>query len=197
MNRKYAVLVNAPNTNDVTAGAEGIVTIGTEHSDWANYPHLGILTLASDLEDIKGVEPVYLDGVVCPISWILDFITDNSSSILLVGISVLTASYEAGLLIAKDAKRCDPNILTVFGNDHFTALTRNCLINQQDVIDCGFRGNEIVGPFRALVSDLVRYGRSGTNSYGGFAMRDHDEVYCRATDAEPIYNAVNYDLIDR
>ena len=28
-------------------------------------------------------------------------------------------------------------------------------------------------------------------------MRDHDEVYCRATDAEPIYNAVNYDLIDR
>lgn len=186
--RNYVVVANAPNelTDGRTSGS------GFEHSDWANYPHLGVLKLCSSLKVVDGIEPVYFDGTVRPIDDLLEFISCYSERILLVGVSVLTASYGAGLQIARHAKEVDPRIKTILGNDHFTACYRTCLMNRPE-IDGGFVGNEVFAGFISLVSDL----RDGLlrNDYPGYVTRE--TVNDVVSSPEPVFGKVDYRLIDK
>jgi hypothetical protein len=149
------LLINPPNSSSVLDGADPTVTRSEDLTDWANVPSLGVLTLASAIEDIPGVTPVYLDGTVVPWPDILSYIEENAGDLLAVGVSMLTANYEAALALLQTVKRIRPQVRTIAGNDHFTALAGLCLENQPGCIDFGFVGNEVIGPFRALIGDLA------------------------------------------
>ncbi|HEX2090948.1 MAG TPA: cobalamin-dependent protein [Longimicrobiaceae bacterium] len=171
------------------------VAIAEEHSDWSNYPNLGILQLASAIRDIPGIEPVYLDGTVCPLRVIKEFISANAESILAVCVSVLTATYQAGVQILGFAKQADARITTIVGNDHFTALPSLCLGKQAHLIDYGFTGNEIIASFRALVGDLKRGAVRPPSSYPSLAAGPDGTV--APSVPEPVFTDIDYTLIDK
>lgn len=67
--RVVVFFVNPPNSNDLDADDVGkasdiVVSKGIQHTDWANFPHLGILSLASYVDALPGFEGCYVDGVI-------------------------------------------------------------------------------------------------------------------------------------
>jgi anaerobic magnesium-protoporphyrin IX monomethyl ester cyclase len=193
--RPQVLLINPPNTSDV-AGIVATVTRSQDLTDWANVPNLGILTLASAVADIPGITPVYMDGTVVAGADILRYAEDNAASLLAVGMSMLTASYAAGLDLLRALKRIKPEVVTVVGNDHFTALPALCLHNQRDCIDYGFAGNEVVGPFRALIADLASGTVRGPHAYPGLAAWTDAGLVRAAQRPEPVYTGQRPALID-
>ena len=172
------LLINPPNSSSVLDGADPTVTRSEDLTDWANVPSLGVLTLASAIEDIPGVTPVYLDGTVVPWPDILAYIEENAGDLLAVGVSMLTASYEASLALLRTVKQIRPQVHTIAGNDHFTALARLCLEKRGDCIDFGFVGNEVIGPFRALIGDLAAGTLRSPGAYPGLATGGLRTAWC-------------------
>ncbi|MGX9225700.1 hypothetical protein ACWV95_03955 [Streptomyces albus] len=76
------LVVSPPNSNTVIDGSSCTVTNPEEHTDWSDFPNLGILTLVSALRDVPGVEPVYIDGTVVPWPDVLKYVEDNAADIL-------------------------------------------------------------------------------------------------------------------
>ncbi len=186
--RNIVIIANPPNTS----GDGKRSGTGYEHSDWANYPHLGALKLCSALAKVEGVETVYFDGTVRPVDELIAFIAKNSERILVLGLSVLTASYGAGLQIAKNAKAIDDKIVVIFGNDHFTACADICLSNQP-AIDGGFVGNEVFSGLVGLVSGLLA--NDGKSTWPAYLGRSPRTVATSVNEA--IYTDIDYSLIDR
>lgn len=190
------LIINPPNSSSVMDTVACTVTRADELTDWANVPSLGVLTLASALADIPGITPVYLDGTVVPWHELLRYIAENAPDIFAVGVSALTASYQAGLQLLQHVKQVQPRAWTILGNDHFTALAETCLTRHRDCIDYGFAGNEVVGPFRALIGDLYRERLRSPAAYPGLAARAGDRVVLTPQQPEPVFTGQRYELID-
>ncbi len=57
--------VNPPNSDDVSSGgSEVVIAKGGQHTDWANFPHFGILSLASHIDSFPSFQASYIDGVL-------------------------------------------------------------------------------------------------------------------------------------
>lgn len=190
------LLVNPPNTTQVPGEASSPLTRPEDLTDWANVPSLGVLALASALRDVPDVTPVYLDGTVIPWEELLRFIEERAGEVLAVCVSMLTASYEAGLAVLRHAKAVRPGIVTVAGNDHISALPGPCLTRQHDCIDFGFAGNEVVGPFRSLIADLSRGALRAPSCYPGLAAWTRDGLVLTPQRPEPLFTSYDYGLIN-
>ncbi|MFJ2702855.1 B12-binding domain-containing radical SAM protein [Streptomyces sp. NPDC087428] len=191
------LVVSPPNSNTVLDGVACTVTRPEEHTDWSDFPNLGILTLSSALLSVPGVEPVYIDGTVTPWPEVLAYVEEYAGDILALCISALTATYEAGLHLCAAAKRANSEIVTIVGNDHVTALTRECLSSRRGVIDYAFVGNEVVGGLVDLIATLSRGGTASGGVYPGLAWFDGTDVTVQAQRSEPVHSQIDYSLIDR
>ncbi|WP_300681612.1 hypothetical protein [Nocardioides sp.] len=188
-------MVSPPNSNTVIDGMACTVTRPEDHTDWSDFPNLGVLTLVSALKAVPGVEPIYIDGTVVPWADVLAFVTENGGRILALCVSAITATYEAGLHLVRAAKRCDPEIVSIFGNDHLTALGQVSLLLRSE-IDFAFAGNEVIGSFVDLVTCLSHGMSIDPRVFPGLIWRDGAQVRCTPQQAESLWTDVDYDLVD-
>ncbi|MBB2910613.1 radical SAM superfamily enzyme YgiQ (UPF0313 family) [Streptosporangium becharense] len=195
MQRDEVLVIVPPNSNTVITGRLLTVTRPEEHSDWSDFLCLGALSLVSALKENAALKPLYVDGTVVALDDVLRYITDNAGRILAVCLGVLTANYEAGLLIARHAKDADPRITTVVGNDHFSALPRTCM-DAAPCLDYGFVGNEVVGPFTRLIAALRERAEVDPAAYPGLVHRDGGGVRVTAPYREPVFANYDYTLVD-
>ncbi|MGX9225699.1 hypothetical protein ACWV95_03950 [Streptomyces albus] len=103
----------------------------------------------------------------------------------------LTATYEAGLGLCSAAKTLNGRIVTIFGNDHVTALTRECLSSQSGVIDYAFVGNEVVGSFVNLITALSVGADIDAQSLPGLSRRDGPHTAATPQQPEPLYTQID------
>ncbi|WP_233216776.1 hypothetical protein [Trinickia dabaoshanensis] len=120
--RAIVFFIDPPNSNDLDAGGVGeandiVVSKGIQHTDWANFPHLGILSLASHVDRLPRFEGYYVDGVIHSLGRILAAVRERANRTLAVCLSVITANYEAAIRIARAVKSIDSHIAIVVGND--------------------------------------------------------------------------------
>lgn len=197
LERPIVVFINPPNTGSISDdfGKER-VTNGVEHTDWGNFPHLGILTLASYLEANSPFRTVYIDGVICPPEEIAQFMDANRSNIFAVCVSAITANFGSAVQICRHAKNINPEIVTVMGNDHFSALS-HAVLSQNEVIDYGFSGNEVLGSLARFLTDLNDKTASNLSAYPGLVYRDTTEVIHVPVGKEAIFTGIDYSIIDR
>ncbi len=197
MPKQLVVVVSPPNSNTVLDGAACTVTSPIEHTDWSDFPNLGVLTLASAVATISRVEAVYLDGTVIDWAEIAAFVDDHAGDILALCISALTATYEAGLHLARRAKLANPAMITIFGNDHLTALPHECMTAQSDLIDYAFFGNEVVQSFISLIAALTQAGPIDPSDFPALIHRHPDRgVTINPAQTEGLFVDVDYGLID-
>jgi radical SAM superfamily enzyme YgiQ (UPF0313 family) len=190
------LVIVPPNANTVIPDSTLTVTRPEDLSDWSAFLSLGALSLVSALAANPQIQPRYIDGGVVALDEILTYITERSAWILAVSVSVVTANYEAGLLLLRHAKDADVRIVTVIGGHHFTALPRSC-VDSARYIDFGFVGNDVVGPFTALIRDL-RLGRTiDPASYPGVVARHEGTVVVAPERSEPVFEHYDYGLADQ
>jgi anaerobic magnesium-protoporphyrin IX monomethyl ester cyclase len=166
-------------------------------------PNLGLLTLMSALQAEcvqNGIscDLEYLDGKQKGEDTVIDFITKNSDSIAIVCFSALTSNYASSVRIASHAKRINPGILTIFGNDHFSVLYER-IMRRRPFIDYGFRGNDVVEGFVAFVMDILRGRELVEPSYAGLVYRDGDDtIACNPETPEEYARLplIDYSLMD-
>lgn len=195
--RTVVFFVNPPNSNDLdTYDADRIsVSKGVQHTDWANFPHLGILSLASYIDSLVDFEGHYIDGVVYPLDRIRAAIIEHAPRTLAVCLSALTANYEAALSIASTVKLIDPQILIVIGNDHFTALSHEILERHTELIDCGFVGNEVYSGLADYLRD--RQQSSDVGIYPGSVRWECGRIFADPAIREAVNRIIDYRLIDQ
>lgn len=145
----------------------------TSSANTAIYPNLGILTLMSSLHKAlrSGMTLGYLDGTVYGNPFIQRYIEENYQTISVLCFSALTSNYGASVMLANIARALNPKIVTIFGNDHFSALYENVMKNQPNVC-YGFYGNDVVEGFTDMVLDIISDNVSPLNSYHGLVYRD-------------------------
>ena len=172
----------------------------TRHVSSANtaiYPNLGLLTLMSALaQRILTHELGYLDGTVYGNGTIREFITENASSLKALCFSVLTANYGASIELARVAKTQNPNIITIFGNDHFSALAER-IMRYQPLVDFGFYGNDVVEGFTAFIVDFLAGQELSLETYPGLVYRTPGTIH-RNTERPDEYSRlplVDYSLM--
>ena len=162
MKEQFVVFVNSADTY--------------RHKSSANtslYPNLGLLTLMSALKphlDESKVRLGYFDGVIHGNGVVEDFIDDQAGDISVLCFSTLTANYGASVALAERAKTLNPDIVTVFGNDHFSALYKECM-RRQRAIDFGFYGNDVVTGFTNFVGDQIHHQPKDYSEYPGLIYR--------------------------
>src|SRR3989344_243919 len=83
----------------------------------------------------------------------------------------------------------NPKIITIFGNDHFSALS-NRIMEQQSLVDYGFYGNDVVEGFTAFLVDLLAGQLKLLDKYSGLVYREKDKVK-HNTNALQLYNEDN------
>ncbi|MEO8304445.1 MAG: hypothetical protein ABI724_10020 [Betaproteobacteria bacterium] len=141
------------------------------------YPNLGLLTLATSLQralhrrNVPG-RVLYYDGALLGDVFIHDYIAQNADCLSIVGYSAYTLNYGACLALAHHAKACNPRIVNVIGNDHFSALYQEIMKRRQGVFDYGFYGNDVVEGFTDFVVDLLTGTFAEPPSYPGLVFRD-------------------------
>ncbi|RKP45216.1 B12-binding domain-containing radical SAM protein [Trinickia fusca] len=195
--RNVVFFINPPNSNDIGAAPTigDSVSKGVQHTDWANFPHLGILSLASYVDSLPELDAIYIDGVVHPIDVITSEIQSKAATTLAVCLSAITANYEASLRIAHSVKTIDPAISIIMGNDHFSALSREILSRHRTLIDCGFVGNEIYTGLGEYLQDLRRHTTS--EIYPGSVRWVADRLIVDPQIREEVNRVIDYRLIDR
>ena len=118
-NKKTLYLVNAPNDF-------GMSNISND----ASFPALGVLSLGTWVKNqIPDLEVIVRDGGVYSNEEIIDDILTYKPEI--VGVSVLSTSYQNSLSIAKTAKNVGAK--TIFGNDHASQLSKKILYHNNSV----------------------------------------------------------------
>lgn len=196
--RNVVFFVNPPNSNDVLSDGgpdEVVVATGNQHTDWANFPHLGILSLASYIDSVPGFQASYIDGVLYSLGIIEATIRAHASRTLAVCLSAITANYESAIRIASAVKAIDARISVVMGNDHFTALSREILERHGELIDCGFVGNEVYIGLRDYLRDQQQNRAHGI--YPGSIRWQSGRLVADPSIREDINRVVDYALIDR
>lgn len=166
----------------------------------AIYPNLGILTLMSSLKKTvrQGIDLGYLDGTVYGNPFIQTYIEENAQSISMICFSVLTANYGASVVLANLARALNPSIVTIFGNDHFSALYESVMKRQSNVC-YGFYGNDVVEGFTDIVSDIIFGSMMPLSSYHGLVYRGENGEIKRNPENPNEYNRlplVDYSLAD-
>lgn len=166
----------------------------------AIYPNLGILTLMSSLKKTvrPGIDLGYLDGTVYGNPFIQTYIEENAQSISMICFSVLTANYGASVVLANLARALNPSIVTIFGNDHFSALYESVMKRQPNVC-YGFYGNDVVEGFTDIVSDIIFGSMMPLSSYHGLVYRGENGEIKRNPENPNEYNRlplVDYSLAD-
>lgn len=167
----------------------------------AIYPNLGLLTLMSSLKKAvcrQDIDLGYLDGTIYGNPFIQTYIEKNSQSISAICFSVLTANYGASVMLANLARALNSKIITIFGNDHFSALYENVMKKQPNVC-YGFYGNDVVEGFTDLVSDIVSDSMNPLSSYHGLVYRNELGEVKRNPENHNEYNRlplVDYSLAD-
>lgn len=195
--RTKVFFINPPNTDDIErAESNGeSVAKGIQHTDWANFPHLGILSLASHIDSMAGFESIYIDGVVHSLDVILSFIKTSAQRTLAVCLSAITANYAAAIMLARAVKAIDPAILIILGNDHFSALSEEILSRHHALIDCGFMGNEVYSGLTAYLTDSQC--DAASNVYPGCVRWRDGTIVVDPQIREEINRVIDYSLIDR
>ena len=196
MHRNKVMVIVPPNSNTVIDGRLLTVTRPEEHSDWSDFLCLGALSLVSALKANPNLDPVYVDGTIIDLDDLLGYISDNTGQLLAVCLGVLTANYEAGLIIARHAKSADARITTIVGNDHFSSLATECM-NAVPCLDYGFVGNEIIGSFIEFVTALYDKVDLDPGAFSGLVYRDGGQVRITTPRREPVFAGYDYTLADR
>ncbi|HEV2638162.1 MAG TPA: cobalamin B12-binding domain-containing protein [Actinocrinis sp.] len=187
---RYILFVNAQDT--------------TRHVSSANtaiYPNLGLLTLMTAVEQrlqSADFRLGYFDGTVHGNLALEQFIDENAGSIAAVCFSALTANYGASLALAERAKRLNPTVITIFGNDHFSALYKQVMRNRA-CVDYGFYGNDVVEGFGAFVTDCLLGSIDDLSTYAGLVYRQPSGEITANPENPAEYgelSAPNYALID-
>lgn len=132
----------------VNAGNDpGMSAIANDNS----FPALGVLALGTWLKNnVPGMEVVVRDGGVVSNSEIAEEIRYLKPKI--VGVSVLSTSYQNSLDIAKSAK--DIGAYTVFGNDHAAQLSQK-ILEQRREVDFVIGSEYGEKPLELLVKNLM------------------------------------------
>lgn len=157
--RNIVIFVNPANSDDFFAsleGGEGSVAKGVQHTDWANFPHLGVLSLASYVSKF-GYESVYFDGVAVAVDELYAYIRENADQVLAVCLSAITANFNSCLYIGEFVKSVDGNIKTIFGNDHFSVMHEK-IMQRYWSVDYGVVGNEVYQTLKDLLDTIRDHG---------------------------------------
>jgi anaerobic magnesium-protoporphyrin IX monomethyl ester cyclase len=192
--RNIVFFVNCPNSDDFFLEKDNAQSVakGVQHTDWANFPHLGILSLASYIEK-AGYEAVYFDGVALPLSELIHYLKEHHERTLAICLSAITANFETCLYVSDTVKSIDTNIKTVFGNDHFSVM-HDKIITRYKSIDYGIIGNEVYHTLKALLRKLK------SNQDADIKLPLLITKHNRSTDfqkEESINQHINYSLIDK
>jgi anaerobic magnesium-protoporphyrin IX monomethyl ester cyclase len=194
--RNEVLVVVPPNSNVALPGRLCTVTEPEEHSDWSNLLSLGALSLVSALRRNEALRPLYVDCTVIGLQPLLDYISKCHDRILAIGASVLTANYEAAIEIMRHAKSIDPSIRTIIGNDHFTALSRECL-DQSPCVDYGFTGNEIIASAFALISRLYEGANISPGDHPSLVVRgEQGRIHVTPQAPEAVFSDYDYEQVD-
>jgi hypothetical protein len=143
----------------------------------AIYPNLGLLTLGTALRNaliekkMLG-QVLYFDGALHGNHFLYDYIVRYANQIAVIGLSSYTYNYKACVELASYAKRFNPNVVNIIGNDHFSALYREVMLRQEGVFDYGFYGNDVVEGFTQFVVDLLLGRLNELLIYPGLVFRD-------------------------
>lgn len=165
------------------------------------YPNLGILTLMSSVKKnicLPHVELGYIDGTIYGNSFIQAYVKENFKTISVICFSVIAPNYGASIQIADLARTLNPEIVTIFGNDHFSALYELILKKQPNVC-YGFYGNDVVKGFTDLVADIINSDLKPLNYYCGLVYRDKSGKIRKNMENPNEYNnlsLVDYSLAD-
>jgi len=174
------------------------------HQSSANaaiYPNLGLLQLMSSLEprlQNTDLEVGYFDGTVYGNDPIARFIEEEHNAIFALCFSAMTANYGASVALANQAKKLNPRIIIIFGNDHFSALYQEIMINQPN-IDFGFYGNDVVEGFSKFLTDLILGSVRDKACYPGLVYRPSPWQIKKNSENHEEYSSlplVNYSLMD-
>ena len=193
--RNIVIFVNPANSDDFFASLEdgaGSVAKGVQHTDWANFPHLGILSLASYISKF-GYESVYFDGVAVSIDELYAYVRENADKVLAVCLSAITANFSSCLCIGEFVKSVDEDIKTIFGNDHFSVMHEK-IIQRYWSVDYGIVGNEVYQTLKGLL-DAIR--GHGDISHRLPSLVTKDIINPEEGGEEEINHYVDYSLIDR
>ncbi|MCG3146257.1 MAG: Anaerobic magnesium-protoporphyrin IX monomethyl ester cyclase [Gammaproteobacteria bacterium] len=159
--RKGAVkkiqLVNAPNNpGSGPASAQGC------------FPHLGLISLGTVIrQNYPDIELEILDGSISHLEEILQKLDAD-----IVGISVLTTTYENGLAIAYQAK--ERGSLVLLGNDHASRFAQT-ILKYRPFVDGIFVGDHTEFPFLGLIRYLHE-GKGSLEAIPGLWYRDRGEI---------------------
>jgi hypothetical protein len=164
------------------------------------YPNLGLLTLMTALRPRLDSRYTlgYFDASVYSTSALEDFIDRNARRIVAMCFTVLTSNYGASVALAERAKRINPAVITVMGNDHFSALYDRVLA-RRSVIDYGFYGNDVVEGFTNFLVDTLSGRRDQLTRYPGLVFRDNTGTIRRNPEDPTEYGRlplVNYRFTD-
>jgi len=174
------------------------------------YVNLGLLTLGTALRnrlDTAGETRLtirYFDGTLFDEDMLIRHIAAHPSRVFMLAFSTYTSNYGATLRLAQLAKAINPNIVTVFGNDHFSALYENILRRNEATVDYGFYGNDVTEGFADFAVDLWRDGYDAggrrqlpdLRKYSGLVYRDGGRIAVNPEDPSEFYRLplVDYSL---
>jgi len=141
------------------------------------YPNLGLLTLGTSLQcalrrNNIPARVLYYDGSLNGDEFLRGYIAQNADRLAVIGYSAYTPNYVACASLARHAKSCNPGIVNIIGNDHFSALWREIMRSKDGVFDYGFYGNDVVEGFTAFVLGLLTGNVAELTSYPGLVFRD-------------------------
>ena len=141
------------------------------------YPNLGLLTLGTSVkralrENGVAARVLYYDGSLNGDEFLEGYIAENAERLAVIGYSSYTPNYVACANLARHAKRCNPRIVNVIGNDHFSALWQEVMQRKAGIFDYGFYGNDVVEGFTAFVLGILTGKPVEPASCPGLVYRD-------------------------
>lgn len=128
-------------------------------------PPIGLISIAAFLER-RGIKTTIVDCYARPNAdtLIRDYLLSNKPAY--IAFSCTTSNFLDGIRIARAAKSIQPDIKTVFGGAHVSALKKKVLYHFPDV------DFAIVGEGEQTLADLVERGHDGAGSIKGIVLRE-------------------------
>jgi radical SAM superfamily enzyme YgiQ (UPF0313 family) len=164
------VLINAADT------ASELFDDETEPYEVNAFPNLGLLTLGTALRRelaARGLQHrvTYFDASVTGNDRLIAYLKTHAQRLFAVCFSIYTANYVVSTRIAERVKKLKPDVVTVVGNDGFSAIWQ-VVMQRRSVYDYGFYGNDVVEGFSRLIADLAERRAEDPRRYPGLVYRD-------------------------